>query len=266
MPKGFGIGFGISGGGGAGYDSDAATYFATVTTSFSAARKTIINTLVTTLKADGNWTKLDRLWLFANEASDQGLVSVVNPAATACTLVNSPTFTADQGFAGDGATSFIDSNFSLASHGANYLRDDALACCYVRTNTQENGTEIGVLEPSKQLYLRTRSTGDTLAYSTNSATDDSVANTDSRGLSSLYRTGANATSVYRNTTQLETGADASTALTTVDTFIGACNNNGSTLFYSSKQISIVGFGSSGISNSSFYTALQNYMTSLSTQV
>ena len=62
----------------------------------SAGRQTIVNDLIAGLKADGIWAKLDRLWLFAAEDQPSALTDLVG--LTLATAVNSPTFTADEGY------------------------------------------------------------------------------------------------------------------------------------------------------------------------
>ena len=66
----------------------------------SAGRQTIVNDLIAGLKADGVWIKLDRLWLFAAEDQPSALTDLVG--LTLATAVNSPTFTADEGYTSNG--------------------------------------------------------------------------------------------------------------------------------------------------------------------
>jgi hypothetical protein len=63
----------------------------------------LVSNLIRGLKTDGVWSSLDRLWLFAAENSTQALTDLV--ARSSATATNSPTFTANQGFAGNGTPS-----------------------------------------------------------------------------------------------------------------------------------------------------------------
>ena len=254
---------------GPGYDADAAAYFAAVTTPFSTARKAIINTLVTTLKADGNWAGLDRLWLMANEASDQGLISLVNPASTAMTLVNAPTFTVDQGFTGDGATSYINSNYNPNTQGVNYTLNSASVGAYARINQDAATVLLGVQRTTATagyIYLRPRTTN-TFASYINGVGVASPANTSSQGLMSMIRTASNLSNFYRNGVSLGTNAQVSSVIPNYNMYILANNlNNSSTNGYSTNQVSCVFIGSGAINQLSIYNRIQNYMTSLGTQV
>jgi hypothetical protein len=78
----------------------------------SLGRQTIVDNLIVGIKSDGIWTKFDRLWLLAAENSQSALTDI--KAASLATVINSPTFTADRGYKGNGAGSgtYIDSNFN----------------------------------------------------------------------------------------------------------------------------------------------------------
>lgn len=89
----------------------------------SAGRQMEVNTLIAGLKTDGVWTKLDRLWLLAAENEPSALTDLV--ADSLATATNSPTFTTDAGYAGDGTNSFIHTNYNPVTDGVNYIQDSA---------------------------------------------------------------------------------------------------------------------------------------------
>jgi hypothetical protein len=77
----------------------------------SAGQQTLQNQLVVDLKAGGIWNKLDTFAVFATDgSSDFALIDWIR--LSDYTAVNSPTFTTDEGFQGNGTSSYIDSNFS----------------------------------------------------------------------------------------------------------------------------------------------------------
>jgi len=245
------------------YDADASAYFAAVTTPFSAARKAIINTLVTTLKADGNWTKLDRLWLMANEASDQGLISLVNPTSTAMTLVNAPIFTVDQGFAGDAITKSINTNFIPSVNGVNYTTTNASMGLYCRTNdVTTNQVDMGSSDGTLSDFIISF-TGTLYMRMNNGFASTAVAST-----LGLFSARVTPTDSYanRNGSQIVTDATNPSYLPVTAHFGLARNDLGVAVAFSNKQHSIYYMGSSDINDATFYTAIQNYMTSLGTQV
>ena len=88
----------------------------------------------------GFWTRMDLFYVFGVHTNDAGeaLINWVDPGTFDGTAVNSPTFTIYDGFAGDGSTSYVDSNFNLLSDGTNYIQDDASVGIYLRTDQQED--------------------------------------------------------------------------------------------------------------------------------
>jgi hypothetical protein len=81
----------------------------------STARKVVVNSLITGLKTDGLWTKLDRLWVLAAENSQSALIDL-KATATATLGSPNPTFAVDRGFTGTGSSSsVIDTGFNGAS-------------------------------------------------------------------------------------------------------------------------------------------------------
>ena len=71
-----------------------------------------VNTFIRTCIADGNWQLLDRFWLFAQDIQANAVYSIVNPTSTACTQVNSPTWTQYQGYTGNGSNMYLNTNLN----------------------------------------------------------------------------------------------------------------------------------------------------------
>lgn len=249
----------------AGYDADAITYFNTVTTPFSAARKAIINTLVTTLKADGNWTKLDRLWLLATEAQDQALISLVNPASTAMTLVNAPSFVADQGFTGDGATSYINTQYNPSSDGSQFTLNNCSFGIYARSNAGIYNMFHGCDNGTDHVLLAEKNASGNIRFALNNVTFHDTAVT-SLGFYVANRTASNATAGLRNSSTIVSDTDVAVAVPNLKAYILCRNSSGTPSSFSGEQYSIFYFGSGSINQSAFYTAIQNYMTSLGSAV
>ncbi|QMP85229.1 putative YapH protein [Flavobacterium phage vB_FspP_elemoF_6-3D] len=110
------------------YDSDyqAVLNYATTQgyTLPSASQQIIQNQLVIDLKAGGIWNKLDTFANFATDgSSDFALIDWKR--LSLYTAVNSPTFTINQGFKGNGTSSYIDTNFTPSTDGVNYQLDNA---------------------------------------------------------------------------------------------------------------------------------------------
>jgi hypothetical protein len=90
----------------------------------SAAQQTLQNTLVEDLKTAGVWDKLDLFYVFATDGdSDYATLNWKAPSSFQATKTNSPTFTANEGFAQSG-TAYLDSGYNLLTDGTNYTQDD----------------------------------------------------------------------------------------------------------------------------------------------
>jgi len=267
MRKGFGFGPGIGNkSNGVSYDAVASAYFAAVPNAFDAARKTIINTLIAGLRADGNLTKLDRLWLLANTTTGNAVIDVIG--LNAATLVNAPAFVADQGYTGDGATSYINSNFIASSNGVNYIQDSFSMGVYSRTDRNATDTDIGMYSASLNYSLIQARTGGKFTIYPQITALLEVVTADSLGMFSFARTASNAFESFKNGTSAGSGSNPSDAtLPTEKTFILALNNdNESPANFSQRQTSIAFLGGGTIDQAAMYTRIQTYMTSLGTQV
>ncbi len=127
----------------------------------SAAQQTLQNTLVEDLKTAGVWSKLDAFYLFATDGdSDYATLNFVAPSSFQATKTNSPTFTANEGFTGDGSSAYLDTNLNAQSDTTNYTLNDAsfggyvwdfeqnpcgstnAAIAYRRTNVGNNSNKI----------------------------------------------------------------------------------------------------------------------------
>lgn len=113
----------------------------------SAGQQIKQNALIETLKSAGIWSKTDIFYMFANDGSREfATLNWMNPSAHQCTLLNSPTFTANDGFLGNGTSSFINTNYNPASSGINYTLNDASIFTYNKTyvlNAFLSGVDIG---------------------------------------------------------------------------------------------------------------------------
>jgi hypothetical protein len=102
----------------------------------SASQRILQNQLVIDLKAAGVWTKLDTFAVFATDGnSDFALIDWIR--LSQYTAVNSPTFTTNEGFKGNGTSSYINANFNN-TNVVNYSQNSASigVYCYVQgTNT-----------------------------------------------------------------------------------------------------------------------------------
>ncbi len=228
----------------------------------SDAQGLLINDLIVGLKADAIWDKLDRLFLFAVEAEDEGLNDLIQGGIA--TAVNSPTFTPDAGFDGGNpnSTKYIDCNVDLSLGGFNFVQD--LADLIVWSNTAGvSGDDMAGGRPSFAINsIYPRYADDHIYYNITSTTEVASPATisDGSGLYVASRTASNASALFRNGSSLFTGTEASAAfsLTLPVYALRGCYG------WSTGQCSAVGFGGglSSTDQANLYARLRTYMTAV----
>ncbi len=108
----------------------------------SAGQQAKQNQLIIDLKTAGVWDKLDVFYVYANDSGQNfSTLNWKNPNVFQGSLINSPTFTTNQGFAGNGTTSYISHNYNPATQGAQYQLNSASIYLHILTA----GTGLGVV-------------------------------------------------------------------------------------------------------------------------
>lgn len=200
------------------YDEDWAAYLAAMTVEPSAARKALLYALITGLKADGIWTKLDWLSLFAAHDAQAALLNMVDPTK-AFSVVGAPVFTVDRGYAGAGG-GYLDSNWNPATHGVQYQRDSASMGLWV--NIVTGGISMG----NQAAFVQPLVSGTSLRARTNTASNADVAVGSGLGFSAWNRSSSTAVKLFKNGALLSTQSIASEALASDDFFACAWNSSG----------------------------------------
>ena len=133
-----------AGGGGGGDANTETTAWANAVTgdggTINSTHRSAIDTFITSAKSNGYFSKLDRLWVFKAANSQSALRDIV--AAAQATATSSPTFTTTAGYAGNGSSAYIDSNFNPTTAGSPKFTQDS-ACLFAWSNT--SGSEGGAI-------------------------------------------------------------------------------------------------------------------------
>lgn len=219
----------------------------------SDPRKRVMDDLIVGLKADGIWTKLDRLWLFAGENQASALVDLTH--GSIATLINAPTLTVDRGYTGDGSSKYIDTNFNPTIGPNKHLQDDAHWGHWNNTNDISNQLYSGVNNSATgfqanagQLYLRINDGAGPI-----SATNPTGLWVDSRQNSS-------GSSVYRNGSLSQNITVGTGALTNQNFYVLAAT--GGTPSPTQCAAYSIGGGLTATEIGNFYTRLRTYMTAV----
>jgi hypothetical protein len=237
--------------------------------SVSSGRTALLSGLVSGLKAAGSWQLTDDYWLLVAENAIQALTSLKQKRLG--TAVNSPAFTADRGYAFDGATNYIDTGFIPSSHAANMTATVARLAAYDRANVSSNGSVAGIIQSTgRSLRLVTRTAGGTTAILDCQSSTGTYTNSDSRGLFAASRNGgtdATTVSAYRNGAVLTRTIDPTsfaTILPTTAFFIGGQNAAGSLNAPRATTVGMVSIGGvlTAAQELGSYTLWQAHMTAL----
>lgn len=257
------------------FDSDAQAVIDAMTSTPTAGRQTLIENLVTGLKADGLWAETDYLAVLAAHDAQAASINWKDPSGAKITAVNSPTFTADQGYTGNGTSAYLRTGHVPSTDAVAASLDDAGYAYWVRTNNAttsllwENFGAWGSLSSRRSSVQSNTFAGQTnRAVRINGAAGDTVSDasvTTRTGLITVTRTGSAQTDLYYNdSSSVLSGMDSSGGFPDVEMYALARNNNGSADNYSPDQLSIlwVGSGLSAAQVSNLYSHLNTYMTGL----
>jgi len=261
---------------GGGFDADYAAILSYATTQGytlpSAPQQTLQNQLVIDLKTAGVWSKLDTFAVFATDGdSDFALIDWIR--LTDYTAINSPTFTTNQGFTGNGSSSYIDINFQPIN-GTNYAQNSAHFMVYCYANDSSSTYYGGALDttPSVIRSLNFGGRDGANRFSTvaiNSTAADLTSNnsvTDDTGFNLITRTNSTTVKAYKDNTLISTFTNSS-SLTSYqlarNIFLLARNLNGAANSFATRKLSIIGIGNDvdSLSNN-YYTIVDNYYNSL----
>ena len=216
----------------------------------SASQQLLQEQLIIDLKSAGVWSKLDTFAVFATDGnSDFALIDWKR--LSQYTAVNSPTFTSNGGFTGNGTSAYIDTNFNPATSGVNYTLNDAGRFYWIdnRSGTRLEGNSTGVNESRNQNSSTMNiNSSNALSAAVNFAVDNYHA---------FNRTNSTDVELFTNTTQ--------SSRTQTSTIIS--NNNqlilrsGAT--YNASRFRFYAMGASLVAeNTDFYNALNTYLTSI----
>ena len=247
------------------YTAQALALFARMSTEPDTTRKGVINTLISSLISAGVWDKLDALYLLAAHDAQAARLNWKSTSFN-CTAVNSPTFTTDRGYAGDGSTSYLDTGYAPSTAGGVLTLNSAHLSFWDRTSRAaavsiEMGSGTVAL---RTLQLASRFSGNVAIGGINDAAFLTPANSNSSGFFVGNRSGASARQLYRNASSLGNDTQASSSLTPLPVWILGRNNDGALNAASTDQIAAASIGASLTAQevTDFYSAMQTYMTAV----
>lgn len=208
------------------------------TGSASFAYRAIVNNTVQKLTDAGLMTKLLGLWVHAVPTnSTDALLNWITPGTRNMTITGSPTWTANQGFTGDGATAILSATASIVSFGA--AQDNVSVGTYVRTASAAAAAVIGKITGTRNVYLQSFTSG-ALTQRLNDTTNDT--NTPSRytGLFTLSRSVSTGYVTFLDDSAGTTIVRTSTAPSGTLSFLGTTDGTGNEFSTAQLAFSFIG--------------------------
>ena len=224
------------------------------------------NLLLKNLKTNGIWYKLDSFAVMATDG-DTNYSLIDWKKLTQMTAVNSPAFTVNQGFKGNGTSAYINTGFIPSALNNNYSLNNASFGYWaysffesegVKVNIGvRNSTSLGITYPGGYLEAF-------LFLNTNNTTNASLSSISTvLGLRHFNRINSNGSNFYTASGLIGSNSNISGTLSTFPFYLFCLNSGGSPIGFSSTDMSFFFAGSSlATENTNFESSLNTYMTSL----
>jgi hypothetical protein len=224
-----------------------------------------INELVLDLKAASIWTKFNALYPIVGGTATTHKFNLINPLDT------------DAAFRLSFSTGWTHSSTGATPNGVNTYANTFLTpsttlsqnnthlSYYSRTNSNGTEVEVGATTAGNPplSILEIRTSGITyLNLSANAYTTYTDAN--SQGFYNGTRTASNVIKLFKNGSNVSSGTTASTGQANSSLTLGAQNNGGSRLYYTTKQCAFasIGDGLTDTESQVFYQIVEKYQVAL----
>lgn len=245
-----------------GYSAEATAVFAAMPTQPDTTRKGVIDAAIVGLKADGVWSLLDMLQVYAAHTDcATGGVDWVVPSRV-LTKTATPVFTVDRGYQTDGSTSYFDTGYN-PSGSSNFVQDSAFWGLWTRDDIAITSGGSGWFDGTDGVVINPRTNTNVHSYRINHASSTtSGASVNSIGWHVANRSASNVTQFYKNGTQVgSAGAAVSTAVNNHTLLIGAIQ---AATPSQNRQFAAAAAGASlnATQHTALYNRLQTYMTAV----
>lgn len=211
------------------------------------------NQLMLDLKAGGIWNKLDTFVVFATDGNSN-FALIDWKRLSLYTAVNSPTFTTNGGFAGNGTSSYINTQFAGSVNGINLTLNNASRFYWVDNRV---GSLWEGLDTSSGHNSGNSSASSHIINSSNNSFTGGNVNFAVDEWHSICKDTSLTIVLFTNTTRFDRTL-TSTSLSSIKQVIGKRNTT-----FNATRFRAYGMGASLISeNTAFYNALNTYLTSL----
>jgi len=223
-----------------------------------------VNTLVTSLKSNGLWTKFNAIYPMVGGTALAHKFNLKNPldtdAAFRLLFVNTWTHSVN-GALPNGTNAYANTFFNSSISG---IQNDHHISYYSRTDTTAGQVEIGNQILPNQNVLQIRTTSTTFFVINQTTPYATFTDTDSRGFYIANRTAVNVVNGWKSGVKVATGTTATNGRPNNNIYIGANNNSGVAANFSSKQCAFasIGTGLTDAEAGNYYTIVQAFQVAL----
>jgi hypothetical protein len=243
-----------------GFEAETTALLASFGGTYDGTRQTAINTLIKGLKADGLWSTIDLLQIYAAKTSADALINWKTATSSGST-VNSPTFTVDQGFTTNGSNNYINTSVNLNST-SNFVKDSATLGVWSRTNGT-GWVDIGATDGSGYANFTTKySDNNTYVNQNDTAGITGSGPASTVGLFLATRTSSTVLDFRKNNASVLSGSVTSTGRPNQACYVGCSNASGSPAYYSGRQyaLAVIASGWTSTQCDNFYSRINTYFT------
>lgn len=223
--------------------------------------------LVIDLKIAGIWNKLDSFTVFATDGDDD-FALIDWKRLSQYSAINSPDFTPNQGFKGNGFTTYINTNFKPLTNGVNFTQNNASMGIYRRIFGGGGSVgQMGVAQyptPNNAVTWLCVSRGFNLSrFNDFGGGGIPTTNILSTGLITMNRINNTTYNFFDNGILHQQVTQTTTGLPNLDVLVLALSDNGSPTQYTQDQFSMVYMGADLTNEQGDFTNILNtYLTSL----
>lgn len=128
-----------------GLSSETRSLVDAMTVKPTSTRMRRIDRVIRGLKQSGVWDKLDVFYMLAAHDSQAARLNWKTPGTYTLTVNNSPVFTADRGYQGDGVSGYLSSTLDVSTAGGQYALNSAVFGVYVNAvNSVASGFDLTI--------------------------------------------------------------------------------------------------------------------------
>ena len=221
---------------------------------------TALNIFTQTEVNDGNLNLLDRMWFFNSDIQGDARISIIKPTSTQITEVNSPTWTKDVGYTGNGTNMYLNTNYNPAL-GINYTQNNCSSGILIHSiSNQASACDYGCVGAAGTGYIALYANEGSKTYIYVN-TETGVINPASNltGLYAMMRNSSTAQYFYFNGSEQWSGSSTSASISSANIYIMCINLSGGTQF-TTNTYSMAFFGSGNINQLKLYNDFNTFLT------